>query len=72
MIDPPGDGYTTPLAHNPDYNSIYTLDSIDHSLLTFMNKLHIPEAAIGGNSWGGGYALYFTEKHPGCNQGEES
>lgn len=63
-IDEPGDGYTTPLAQNPDYNSIYTLDSIDESLLTFMNTLHIPKATFIGSSWGGGYALYFTEKHP--------
>lgn len=63
-IDPPGDGYTTPLAQNPDYNRIYTLGSIDESLLGFMNQLHIPKAAFIGNSWGGGYALYFTEKHP--------
>ncbi|HLZ56919.1 MAG TPA: alpha/beta hydrolase [Ktedonosporobacter sp.] len=63
-IDPPGDGYTTPLAQNPDYNSIYTLDSIDQSLLAFMNNLHILRAAFVGNSWGGGYALYFTERHP--------
>lgn len=63
-IDPPGDGYTIPLAQNPDYNSIYTLDSIDDSLLAFMNTLHIPKAAFIGNSWGGGYALYFSERHP--------
>lgn len=63
-IDPPGDGYTTPVAQIPDYNRIYTLDSIDQSLLSFMDTLHIPRAAFIGNSWGGGYALYFTEKHP--------
>jgi pimeloyl-ACP methyl ester carboxylesterase len=62
-IDPPGDGYTTPLAKNPDYTRIYTLDSIDSSLLAFMNMLHIPRATFIGNSWGGGYALYFTEQH---------
>lgn len=64
VIDPPGDGYTTPLEQNPDYNRIFTLDSIDQSLLAFMNALHIPKATFIGNSWGGGYALYFTEKHP--------
>jgi alpha-beta hydrolase superfamily lysophospholipase len=63
-IDEPGDGYTTPLAQNPDYSRIYTLDSIDESLLAFMNTLHIPKATFIGSSWGGGYALYFTEKHP--------
>lgn len=63
-IDEPGDGYTTPLAQNPDYSRIYSLDSIDESLLAFMNTLHIPKATFIGSSWGGGYALYFTEKHP--------
>lgn len=63
-IDPPGDGYTTPIAHNPDYTRIYTLDSINQSLLAFMDTLHIPRATFIGNSWGGGYALYFTETHP--------
>lgn len=63
-IDPPGDGYTTPIAQNPDYARIYTLDSINQSLLAFLNALHIPRAAFIGNSWGGGYALYFTETHP--------
>lgn len=63
-VDVPGDGYTTPLAANPDYSSIYTLDSIDQSLLAFMDQLHIQRAAFIGNSWGGGYALSFTEKYP--------
>ena len=30
----------------------------------FLNTLHIPKATFIGSSWGGGYALYFTEKHP--------
>lgn len=64
VIDPPGDGYTTPIARNPDLDSIYTMDSIDQSLLLFVNKLHISRAVFGGNSWGGGMALYFTERHP--------
>lgn len=51
-IDPPGDGYTTPIVQNPDYNRIYTLDSIDQSLLAFMDTLHIKKAAFIGNSWG--------------------
>ncbi|MBA2395251.1 MAG: alpha/beta hydrolase [Ktedonobacteraceae bacterium] len=64
VIDPPGDGYTTPTTQNPDFTTIYTMDSINQSLLMFMNTLHIPKAVFGGNSWGGGMALYFTEKHP--------
>jgi pimeloyl-ACP methyl ester carboxylesterase len=29
-----------------------------------MNQLGISRAAFVGNSWGGGYALYFAERHP--------
>ena len=64
VLDPPGDGYTTPLATTPNYNQLYTLDAIDRTLLAFMDKLAIPKATFIGNSWGGGYALYFAEKHP--------
>lgn len=63
-IDVPGDGYTTPLVANPDYNHIYTLDSIDQALLSFLNQLHIQRAAFIGNSWGGGYALSMAERYP--------
>lgn len=63
-VDVPGDGYTTPLAANPDYHTIYTLNSIDQSLLSFMDQLHIQRAALIGQSWGGGYALSLAEKYP--------
>nr|WP_220195675.1 alpha/beta fold hydrolase [Ktedonospora formicarum] len=61
-IDSPGDGYTTPLTKNPDYNSIYTLDSINQSLLAFMNAQHISRATIIGNSWGGAMAS-ISQRH---------
>jgi len=64
VIDTPGDGYTTPLASNPDYTTLYTLNSIDQSLLAFMDHFHLKRAAIGGNSEGGGIALSFAEQHP--------
>ena len=63
-IDPPGSGYTRSLAKDPDYESLYTLQSVDRTLLAFMNRLGIQRASFVGNSWGGGYALYYAQKHP--------
>lgn len=63
-LDPPGSGYTTPQAENPNYNELYTLASVDQALSDFMAKLGIQKASLVGNSWGGGYALYFAQKHP--------
>ncbi len=63
-LDPPGSGYTTPLAPKPDYRNLYTLPSVDQALLEFMDALGIRRASFVGNSWGGGYALYFAQRHP--------
>jgi len=63
-IDTPGDGYTTPLAPHPDYSMLYTLPSIDQSLLAFLDHFHLGRVAIGGNSEGGGIALSFAEHYP--------
>ena len=63
-IDTPGDGYTTPLAPHPDYSALYTLTSIDQSLLAFLDHFHLGRVAIGGNSEGGGLALSFAEHYP--------
>lgn len=63
-IDIPGDGYTTPLSSHPDYSALYTLPSIDQSLLAFLDHFHLGRVAIGGNSEGGGIALSFAEQYP--------
>jgi pimeloyl-ACP methyl ester carboxylesterase len=63
-LDPPGSGYTAPMDKNPDYNRLYTLDSVDQTLLAFMDRLGLRKASFVGNSWGGGYALYFAQKRP--------
>lgn len=64
VIDTPGDGYTTPLASQPDYPALYTLPSIDQSLSAFLNHFHLQRVIIGGNSEGGGIALSFAEQYP--------
>ncbi len=63
-IDIPGDGYTTPRSSRPDYSALYTLPSIDQSLLAFLDHFHLRRVAIGGNSEGGGIALSFAEHYP--------
>jgi pimeloyl-ACP methyl ester carboxylesterase len=63
-IDTPGDGYTTPLSSHPDYARLYTLASIDQSILAFLDHFHLGRVAIGGNSEGGGIALSFAERYP--------
>jgi pimeloyl-ACP methyl ester carboxylesterase len=59
-VDMPGHGYTVPLIPNPSYD----LDMYCDFLLEFMNQQKIDKASLVGNSWGGGWALYFTQKHP--------
>ena len=63
-LDIPGDGYTTPLSSHPDYSALYTLPSIDQSLVAFLDHFHLGRVAIGGNSEGGGIALSFAEHYP--------
>jgi pimeloyl-ACP methyl ester carboxylesterase len=64
VIDTPGDGYTTPLSSHPDYAALYTLTSIDQSLLAFLDDFHLGRVVIGGNSEGGGIALSFAVHYP--------
>ncbi len=59
-LDPPGDGYTVPLAAHPSYD----LPTIDSTLLHFLDALHLFKVALIGHSFGGGYALSFTERYP--------
>ncbi len=64
VLDMPGNGYTKPLSDHPDYDALYRLETIDQSLLSLMDSLALGKADLIGNSWGGGYALYFAETHP--------
>lgn len=59
-VDMPGHGYTTSLVKRPKYD----LETYSKFLLDFMDRQKIKKASLVGNSWGGGWALYFTERHP--------
>lgn len=54
--DMPGHGYTTT---NKELK--YNLDDFANFIKMFLNYHHIEKVTLIGNSWGGGWALYFTE-----------
>lgn len=57
--DMPGHGYTTQQIE-PDYN----LDDFAVFIDTFINHFQLDKVTLIGNSWGGGWALYYAEKFP--------
>lgn len=58
-LDMPGHGYTTyPKSEKLD------LDYVGTILNGFMEKMNIDKASLVGNSWGGGWALYFAQEFP--------
>lgn len=59
-VDMPGHGYTRALMKKPKYD----LDMYCEFLLEFINKKKLNKVSLVGNSWGGGWALYFAEKYP--------
>lgn len=59
-LDMPGHGYTTSLMGRPKYD----LETYSGFLLDFMNKKKIEKASLVGNSWGGGWVLYFAQRYP--------
>lgn len=59
-LDMPGHGYTKIKMKNP----CYTLDMYSDFLKDFMDAEGIRKASLVGNSWGGGWALYFAQKYP--------
>jgi pimeloyl-ACP methyl ester carboxylesterase len=59
-LDMPGYGYTVPRASSPRYG----LQVMADILLEFMDALKIEKASLVGHSWGGGWAIHFTHKHP--------
>lgn len=56
-LDPPGQGGTRVL--DPDFD--YTTDGIARSIGAFLDAVGLPEAAIVGHSWGGGFALRLAQ-----------
>jgi pimeloyl-ACP methyl ester carboxylesterase len=59
-LDPPGQGLTEIL--DPDFT--FGTDGIARSLGAFLDAVGLRRTAIIGHSWGGGFALRFSELHP--------
>ncbi|NRQ35886.1 alpha/beta hydrolase [Nonomuraea sp. NN258] len=60
VVDLPGQGYTT--LKDPGF--AYDLDAMVAAVGSFMDAVGVPRAALAGNSWSGGWALAFAQRHP--------
>jgi pimeloyl-ACP methyl ester carboxylesterase len=60
VVDLPGQGYTELKASNFRWD----LTGMTGALGSFMDAVGIQRAAIAGNSWSGGWALAFAQRHP--------
>ncbi|MGW7465172.1 alpha/beta fold hydrolase [Streptomyces xantholiticus] len=61
VVDLPGQGYTQVKDSGFDYD----LDAMVSAVGTFMDTVGVRQAAMAGNSWSGGWALAFAQRHPG-------
>jgi pimeloyl-ACP methyl ester carboxylesterase len=60
VVDLPGQGYT----ELKDPNFRWDLTGMTGAFGSFMDAVGIRRAAIAGNSWSGGWALAFAQRHP--------
>lgn len=60
VVDLPGQGYT--VLKDPHFQ--WDLAGMTDALGSFMDALHVRRAALVGNSWSGGWALAFAQRHP--------
>jgi len=59
-FDMPGHGYSRP--HTDD--KTYDFETVSNTLLEFMDLMDLKSAHIAGHSWGGGWAIYFSDHYP--------
>lgn len=60
VVDLPGQGYTQ--VKDPDFG--YDLDAMTAAIGSFMDAVGVRQAGLAGNSWSGGWALAFAQRHP--------
>ncbi|MBE1560085.1 alpha/beta fold hydrolase [Nonomuraea africana] len=60
VVDLPGQGYT----RLKDSGFAFDLDAMVSAVGAFMDSLGVRQAALAGNSWSGGWALAFAQRHP--------
>ncbi|WP_166356188.1 alpha/beta fold hydrolase [Phytoactinopolyspora limicola] len=60
LVDMPGNGYTT----TTDAGFAYDVPAMTSALGVFVDAVGLTEFALVGHSWGGGWALRYTQLHP--------
>ncbi|WP_068923396.1 alpha/beta fold hydrolase [Planobispora rosea] len=60
VVDLPGQGYTR--LKDPAF--AFDLDAMTTAVGAFMDAVGVRRAALAGNSWSGGWALAFAQRHP--------
>lgn len=60
VVDLPGQGYTE--LRDPDFR--YDVDAMAGAVGTFLDAVGLEWTALAGNSWSGGWALAFAQRHP--------
>ncbi|WP_432950955.1 alpha/beta fold hydrolase [Kribbella sp. CA-253562] len=60
VVDLPGQGYT----QLKDSAFAFDLDAMVSAISAFLDSLGVRRAALAGNSWSGGWALAFAQRHP--------
>lgn len=60
VVDLPGQGYTE--LKDPDF--AWDLAAMTGALGSFLDGVGVERAAVAGNSWSGGWALAFAQRHP--------
>ncbi|MFI6153803.1 alpha/beta fold hydrolase [Kitasatospora sp. NPDC051170] len=59
-VDLPGQGFTE--LHGAGFT--WDLDGMTGAVGEFLDAMHLPRVAMGGNSWSGGWALAYAQRHP--------
>ncbi|RFU41840.1 alpha/beta fold hydrolase [Actinomadura logoneensis] len=60
VLDLPGQGYTT--VRDPHFT--WDLEGMTAAVDSFLTGLRLPSVALAGNSWSGGWALAYAQRHP--------
>lgn len=60
VVDLPGQGLTE--LHDRDF--AFDLDSMTRAVGEYLDAMRLPTAVLGGNSWSGGWALAYAQRHP--------
>ena len=59
-VDLPGQGFTQ--LREKDFT--FDLDGMTSAIGSFLDAVHVPVTALAGNSWSGGWALAYAQRHP--------